>query len=57
MLSRFLSSLDRKSFLNFHIWEFSYHSFFKEYARLFFYKAILSHPNMWSPTAEKKIRK
>ncbi len=44
MLSRFLSSLDRKSFLNFHIWEFSCHSFFKEYARLFFYKAMLSHP-------------
>ena len=44
MLSRFLEILDRKSFLNFHIWEFSFHSFFKEYARLFFFEAMLSHP-------------
>jgi len=44
MLSRFLAILDKKSFLNFHIWEFSFHSFFKEYARLFFLKAMLMHP-------------
>jgi len=44
MLSRFLEILDKKSFLNFHIWEFSFHSFFKEYARLFFLEAMLNHP-------------
>lgn len=44
MLSRILEILDRKSFLNFHIWQFSLHSFFKEYARLFFVKAMLNHP-------------
>lgn len=43
MLSRFFKELDRDAFLNFQIWEFSYHSFFKEYARLFFLKAILNH--------------
>jgi hypothetical protein len=37
-------SLDKKSFLHFHIWEFAYRSFFKEYARLFFLKAMLKHP-------------
>jgi hypothetical protein len=44
MLNRFLETLDRKSFLNFHIWEFSFHSFFKEYARIFFLEAMLNHP-------------
>lgn len=44
MLSRFLEFLDRKSFLDFHIWEFSFHSFFKEYASLFFLEAMLNHP-------------
>ena len=44
MLDRFFSRLDRKSFLHFHIWEFAYRSFFKEYARLFFFKAMLKHP-------------
>lgn len=44
MLGRFFEGLDRKSFLNFHVWEFSYQSFFKEYARLFFLKAVLLHP-------------
>jgi len=43
MLSRFFEGLDRKAFLNFQIWEFSYRSFFKEYARLFFLKAVLLH--------------
>ena len=44
MLYRFFDKLDRKSFLHFHIWEFAYRSFFKEYARLFFRKAMLKHP-------------
>jgi hypothetical protein len=45
MLDRFLDRLDKKSFLHFHIWEFAYRSFFKEYARLFFLKAMLTHPH------------
>ena len=44
MFGRLLDRLDRKSFLHFNIWEFAYRSFFKEYARLFFLKAILFHP-------------
>ncbi len=44
MLDRLFERLDRKSFLRFHIWEFGYRSFFKEYARLFFFKAMLGHP-------------
>jgi hypothetical protein len=44
MLDRIFDRLDRKSFLHFHIWEFAYRSFFKEYARLFFLKAMLKHP-------------
>lgn len=36
--------LDKKSFLHFHTWEFAYRSFSKEYARLFFLKAMLRHP-------------
>lgn len=45
MLDRIFGRLDRKSFLHFHIWEFAYRSFFKEYARLFFLKAMLKHPS------------
>jgi hypothetical protein len=44
MLDRLFDKLDRKSFLHFHIWEFAYRSFFKEYARLFFLRAMLKHP-------------
>lgn len=44
MLYRLFERLDRKSFLHFHVWEFGYRSFFKEYARLFFLKAMLAHP-------------
>ena len=44
MLDRLFDKLDKKLFLHFHIWEFSYRSFFKEYARLFFLKAMLKHP-------------
>ena len=44
MFSQLFDRLDRKSFLHFHIWEFAYRSFFKEYARLFFHKAMLKHP-------------
>jgi len=40
----FFDMLDKKSFLHFHVWEFAYRSFFKEYARIFFLKAMLKHP-------------
>jgi hypothetical protein len=43
-IGRFFENLDKKGFLHSHIWEFGYWSFFKEYARLFFLKAILGHP-------------
>lgn len=43
-IGRFFENLDKKGFLNSHIWEFGYRSFFKEYARLFFLKAMLGHP-------------
>jgi hypothetical protein len=43
-IGQFFDNLDKKSFLLFHIWEFTYRSFFKEYARLFFLKAVLKHP-------------
>jgi len=43
-LGPFFDRLDKKSFLLFHVWEFAYRSFFKEYARLFFLKAMLKHP-------------
>ncbi len=43
-LGQFFDKLDRKAFLHFHIWEFAYRSFFKEYARLFLLKAMLKHP-------------
>jgi hypothetical protein len=45
MLDRLFEKLDRKSFLHLHIWKFVYRSFFKEYARLFFLKAMLKHPS------------
>lgn len=44
MPNRLFDRLDRKSFLRFQVWEFAYRSFFKEYARLFFLKAMLAHP-------------
>lgn len=44
MTGRFFEYLDKKGFLHSHIWEFGYRSFFKEYARLFFLKAMLAHP-------------
>lgn len=44
LFGRFFERLDRKSFLNIHIWEFSSKSFFKEYARLFFVRSVLKHP-------------
>lgn len=44
MLDRLFDRLDRRSFLHFNIWEFAYRSFFKEYARLFFLKAMLKFP-------------
>jgi len=45
MLDRLFDTLYRKSFLHVHIWKFVYRSFFKEYARLFFLKAMLKHPS------------
>ncbi len=44
MLGRLFERLDKRGFLSSHIWEFGYRSFFKEYARLFFLKAMLRHP-------------
>lgn len=44
LLNRFFDYLDRILFLNINLWDFSYHSFFKEYARLFFFRVILKHP-------------
>ncbi len=44
LLGRFFERLDRKSFLNIQVWEFSSKSFFKEYAQLFFVRAVLKHP-------------
>lgn len=44
MLKRFFAYLDRILFLNINIWDFSYHSFFRECARVFFFKVILKHP-------------
>jgi hypothetical protein len=43
-LGQFFDWLDKRSFLHFHVWEFAFRSFFKEYARLFFLKAMLRHP-------------
>ncbi len=43
-IGRFFENLDKKGFLHSHIWEFGSRSFFKEYARLFFFKAMLGHP-------------
>lgn len=44
MLANLFRRLDQRRFLNIPIWEFSYHSFFKEYARLFLLRAVLAHP-------------
>jgi hypothetical protein len=41
---RFLARLDQGRFLNVHIWDFSYRSLPKEYARAFFFEAVLAHP-------------
>lgn len=43
-VGRVFSYLDSIRFLNIHVWEFSGHSFFKEYAHLFFVKAMLRYP-------------
>ena len=44
LLNRLFIYLDRILFLNTNIWDFTYHSFFRGYARLFLFKAMLSHP-------------
>lgn len=44
LLNRFFAHLDRIFFLKINIWNFSYRSFFKEYAGLFFFKVLLAHP-------------
>jgi hypothetical protein len=41
---RFFVHLDRGRFLNVHIWNFSYRSLPREYARSFFFKAVLAQP-------------
>ncbi len=41
---RLLEKLDRKSFLHIHIWEFGFKSIIREYARLFFVRAVLTYP-------------
>ena len=43
-LNRFFAYLDRIFFLKISIWNFSYHSFFKEYAHIFLFKVMLTHP-------------
>lgn len=43
-MSRFLDFLDRISFLNINIWDFSSRSLFKEYGRLFLFKVVIPHP-------------
>ncbi|UCC40160.1 MAG: hypothetical protein JSV96_01510 [Candidatus Aminicenantes bacterium] len=43
-MNRFFTYLDRISFMNINIWDFTYHSFFREYARFFLFKVMLSHP-------------
>lgn len=43
-LNQFLVYLDRILFLNLNIWNFTYHSLPKEYARFFFLKVMLTHP-------------
>ena len=43
-LNRFFAYLDSVLFLDINIWDFTYRSFFKEYARSFLFKAMLSHP-------------
>ena len=43
-LNRFFAYLDSVLFLDINIWDFTYRSFFKEYARFFLFKAMLSHP-------------
>lgn len=42
--SRFLDRLDRTGFGNVQIWDFSFRSLTREYAWLFFLKAVASHP-------------
>ncbi len=41
---RFFALLDKGRFLNVHIWDFSYRSLPREYARSFFFKAVVAHP-------------
>jgi hypothetical protein len=39
-----LAQLDQASFLGSHVWDFGFHSLFKEYGLLFFRRAMLRHP-------------
>ncbi len=43
-LDRFITHLDRISFLNIQVWDFSYHSLFRKYAGLYLFKAMIPHP-------------
>ena len=42
--SRFAAYLDRFRFFHIQIWEFSFRSLLKEYARIFFFGVVVSHP-------------
>lgn len=44
LFNRFSAYLDRIFFLKINIWNFSFHSFFKEYAQIFLSKVVLNHP-------------
>jgi len=39
-----LSLLDQRRLLGFQVWDFGFHSFFKEYAWFFFFRAMLRYP-------------
>jgi len=41
---RFFGRLDKARFGNIQVWDFSFRSFLREYAWLFFLKAVLAHP-------------
>lgn len=41
---RFLGRLDKARFWNVQVWDFSFRSLPREYARLFFLKAVVAHP-------------
>ncbi|MCR4408022.1 MAG: hypothetical protein NUW24_14075 [Anaerolineae bacterium] len=44
IIEAILRELDRRKFLGFPIWEFSYHSFFRQYGHFFLREIALRHP-------------